>query len=163
MVGANTAALNAPLSSALRDPDSKVRASAAAALGAKGNLSAIPVLVQALPDKDWRVENAAVNSLGSIGTAAIQPLLSIIAGKANATVNYQIASAFVLMRYSAVPQLISALSSGNPEVQKWSAVALGGIRDQRAVQPLEKLEKNAAGDLKWVVQEQLKLLAGTAG
>jgi HEAT repeat protein len=162
LVGANTSALNAPLSSALRDADSNVRASAAAALGAQGNLSAIPVLVQALSDKDWRVVNAAVNSLGAIGPTAIQPLLAIIAGRANATVDYQIASAFVLMRQAAVPQLISALSGGNPEVQKWSAVALGEIRDQDAVRPLEELEKKATGDLKWVVQEQLKVLAGTA-
>ena len=162
LVGANTFALNGPLGGALKDRDGEVRASAAAALGAPGNVSAIPILVQALSDKDWRVATAAVNSLGAIGPTGIQPLLSVVAGSGNPTVNYQIASAFVVMRYAAVPQLITALSSANPEVQKWSAVALGEIRDQRAVKPLEKLEKASAGDLKWVVQEQLRVLAGTA-
>jgi HEAT repeat protein len=161
LVGANTSALNGPLSGALKDPDNKVREYAAAALGAERNLSAIPVLIQALSDTDWRVVNAAVNSLAAMGPSAIQPLLSIISGGANATVDYQIASALVLMRYAAVPELISALSSSSLDVQKWSAVALGEIRDQRAVKPLEKLEKTATGDLKWVVQEQLRVLAGT--
>jgi len=162
LVGANTSGLNGPLSAALKDPDHEVRASAALALGATGNVAAIPVLVSALSDRSWRVVDAAVNSLGAIGPIGVQPLLSVIASSGSATVNYQIALAFVVMRYLAVPQLITALSSQNPEVQKWAAVALGQIRDQRAVKPLEKLEKTATGDLKWVVQEQLRVLAGTA-
>jgi HEAT repeat protein len=162
LVGANTAALNGPLSSALQDPDAEVRASAASALGSPGNVSAIPVLVNALGDKSWRVENAAVNSLGAIGNPGIQPLLGVISRSGNATTNYQIAEAFVTMRSVAVDPLISALSNPSPEVQKWAVVALGEIRDQRALAPLERLQKTATGDLKWVVQEQLKVLAGGA-
>ncbi len=120
------------------------------------------MLVSALGDKSWRVENAAVNSLGAIGDPGIQPLLGVISRSGNATTNYQIAEAFVAMRSVAVDPLISALSNPSPEVQKWAVVALGEIRDQRAVAPLERLQKTATGDLKWVVQEQLKVLAGRA-
>jgi len=163
LVGANSLSLNALLAGALADSDEQVRASAASALGWPGNVSAIPLLVTALMDKQWRVVNAAVNSLGTIGPEGIQPLLAVISRGNNPTADYLIAEAFVVMRYPAVLPLISALSSPSAEVQKWAAVALGEIRDQRALKPLEKLEKTASGDLKWVVQEQLRVLAGTAG
>jgi HEAT repeat protein len=163
LVGADSALLNGALAAALRDADEQVRASAASAMGWPGNLGGVPTLVAALSDSQWRVVSASVGALSAIGPGVIPELLGAIAGSGNTTVNYQIAEGVVGMGTLAVPQLISALSSPNSEVQKWSAVALGEIRDRRAVQPLEKLEKTATGDLKWVVQEQLRVLAGPAG
>jgi len=58
-----------------------------------------------------------------------------------------------------VPRLIGALSQPQPEVRKWSAVALGQIGDKNAVEPLKQLEKTAGPELKWVVAEQLRRLA----
>jgi HEAT repeat protein len=166
LVAATTASLNAPLEAALQDPDSEVRASAALALGWPANTPAVGALVAVATDPAWRVVDAAVKALGNIGTPAIGPLLAVLAkggGEQQATLHYQIARAFMALGREAVPTLISALGDPSPEVQKWAAVALGGIRDQRAVAPLEKLAKSASGDLKWVAEDQLRVLAGTAG
>lgn len=166
LAGANSPSLNGPLTAALKDPDSQVRASAATALGWEGNSQGVGPLVSALNDSDWRVVSAAVSGLGAIGTGTIPQLLGIVAeatGEAGTTLSYQISLALSQMGARAVPMLIAALSSPNPQVQKWSAVALGEIRDYRAVEPLKKLADRATGDLKWVAQEQLRLFTGTTG
>ncbi len=164
MIGIGSPAANAALAEALRDEDSEVRAEAALALGWKGNVAAVPPLVKALSDPDWRVVDAAVSALGDIGTKAINPLLSVLAsGEAGVELQYQVSRALAAMGREAVPDLIAALDTGPEVVQRWVAVALGEIGDPRAVEPLRKLEARAEGNLKWVAQEQLRVLSGMSG
>ena len=54
--------------------------------------------------------------------------------------------------------LFRSLSRPDPEVQKWIAIALGEIGDARAVPSLQGLHQIATGDLKWVLEEQLRRL-----
>ena len=163
LIGSRSSSLNAPLSAALKDPDSEVRASAALSLGWPGNVSAVSALVPALSDPEWRVVDAAAYGLGAIGPSAVPPLLAAVSNPSeDLTTRYQVARALSLMGRPAVPALIAALSrpDAGPEARKWAAVALGQIGDPRAVAPLKTLEKTSTGDLKWQAQEQLRVLAG---
>jgi HEAT repeat protein len=162
LVRSNAPDLNGVLSAALRDPDEEVRAAAAEALGFPGNLAAIGPLLAALSDPQWRVVDAAVYGLGSLGGVAVRPLLDVVSGPGpNTTVRYQISRALAVMGRSAVPALETALSDPRPEVQKWAAITLGEIGDPGSVAALQKLAERATGDLKWVAQDQLRILAGT--
>jgi HEAT repeat protein len=162
LVRSNAPDLNGVLSAALKDPDEEVRAAAAQALGFPGNVVAIGPLVAALSDPQWRVVDAAVEGLSSLGVGAVPSLLAIVRNPAeNTTVCYQISQALATMGRSAVPALVAALSSPQPEIQKWAAIALGDIGDPNAVEPLQRLADRTTGDLKWVAQEQLRILAGT--
>ena len=107
--------------------------------------------------------DAAVTGLGEIGPTAVPELLTV-AGKTgqDVTVSYQVSQALAAMGTKVVPALIAALSNPNPGVQKWSAVALGAIGDQRAVPALKELEARTSGDVAWAAQEQLRTLAGTS-
>jgi HEAT repeat protein len=156
--------VNGALTTALKDPDVEVRASAALALGWKGNLAAIPALTGALSDPGWQVVDASVTALGEIGISAIDGLVAAIRNPGTSmTVRYQIARAFSEMGRRAVPKLVAALSDPDPTVQKWAAVSLGTIGDQSAVGALKQLAGSADPDVRWVVEEQLRRLTSLAG
>jgi HEAT repeat protein len=161
-VGLVTGALGA----ALQDTDPEVRASAALALGWQNNLEGVASLVAALRDPDWRVVDSAVKALGEIGVSATGRLLGVLRDPAqDVTLRYQVARALAAMGRPAVNELVVALSEQNPDVQKWSAVALAeiGIAAPDVIGALEKLEQNSSGDLRWVASEQLRRLRRTTG
>jgi len=164
LVGSSSPSVNAPLVAALGDPDAEVRSSAAEALGWEGNVAAVSPLVAALSDKSWQVVDSAVAALGAIGVSATDQLLGLL-GKPgqDVTVSYQIARGLAAMGREAMPKLAAALSNPSPNVQKWSAVALGEIGDARAVESLQRLADTAGPDVRWVVQEQLRRLASMSG
>jgi HEAT repeat protein len=160
LVGSRSPRVNGPLTTALRDPDAEVRASAALALGWPGNIGVVPALVGALSDTSWQVVDAAVTALGDIGLHAIHPLLNVLRDpSSDLTVRYQISRAFAAIGRPAVPKLTVALRDSDPDVVTWCAVALGEIGDQRAVAPLQELADRADPDLRWVLEEQLRRLA----
>jgi HEAT repeat protein len=137
-----------------------VRASAALALGWKGNVGAVPGLVDALSDPSWQVVDSSVTALGEIGLDVIDPLLAALRSpESSVTVRYQISRALAAIGRAAVPKLGDALSDPSPDVATWSAVALGEIGDPRAVPALRQLASEAGPDLSWVVEEQLRRLA----
>jgi HEAT repeat protein len=151
------------LTAALNDADEEVRASAARALGWEGNLAAVGSLVNAVSDPSWRVVDAAVEALAAVGVRAMDRLLGVLADPGEQlAARYHVARALAEMGRPAVPYLIEGLAHPQVDVKKWCAVALGQIGDARAVEPLEKLHGVAQGDLKWVVQEQLRLLTRIA-
>lgn len=165
LVGSDTPRVNQALSETVRSAseDAEVRASAALGLGWKNNLEGISPLVDALSAPDWRVVDAAVEALGDIGVNAIQRLQNVVRDPARSlTVRYQVARALASMGQPAVDDLLAALKRPDPEVQKWSAIALGqiGLAQPRIIEGLEELERTGAGDLKWVASEQLRLLRG---
>lgn len=164
LVGSRSPQLTEALAAAVHDSDADVRASAALALGWKDNLAGVTPLVGVLSDPDWHVVDSSVQALGMIGVNAIDKLLLVLSDPAQTlTVRYQVARALAAMGRPAVPRLVAALSRPEPEVRKWTAVALGEIGDQRAAQPLRKLQQTTAGDLKWVIGEQLRRLTGLPG
>jgi len=160
LVGIASPAPNGPLIEALGDEDVSVRASAAQALGWRDNLAAVEPLGGVLEDDDWHVVDAAMEGLGEVGVGAIPKLLAVLAAPAReTTVRYQVARALSAMGGQAVPELVHALARPEPEVQKWCAVALGGIGDARAVEPLRQLAESADSDVKWVAEEQIRALS----
>ncbi len=164
LIGSASPAVNGPLMAALKDADPDVRASAATALGWQGNLAALPALVGALSDRSWQVVDSSVSALGAIGTTGSEALLGVLRSRGeDLTVSYQVARALAAMGRPVVPKLISALSDPSPNVQKWSAVALGEIGDPQAVSALQGLESKAGPDVRWVVQEQLRRLQSMSG
>jgi len=149
------------VAAALGDPDREVRAAAALALGWEGNLDGVAPLVAVLPDPSWQVVDAAVEALGQIGPDAIGRLQNVLRDPGQSvTVRYQVARAFDAMGRPAVDELVAALSQPDPELQRWSAVALGliGSTQPRVIEALEQLEETGSGDLKWVASEQLRRL-----
>ncbi len=159
LIGSKSSRVNRPLMAALKDSDAEVRASAALALGWPGNVAAVPALVRALPDRSWPVVDSAVSALGDIGVGGIRPLLAVLGDPSTSrTVRYQISRSFVAIGRPAVPPLAAALSDPDPDVATWCAVALGEIGDQRAVEPLRELADRADPDLRWVIEQQLRLL-----
>ena len=160
LVGIASPAANAPLVEALGDTDVSVRASAARALGWRDNLAGVEPLVSVLGDDDWRVVDAAVEGLGEVGVGAIPSLVAVLAEPdREATVQYQVARALAATGRPAVSALVRALSRPEPGVQKWCAVALGGIGDTSAVEPLRELAENSDGDVRWVAEEQIRVLS----
>lgn len=149
------------VAAALADPDREVRAGAALALGWEGNLDGVSPLVAALSDPSWQVVDAAVAALGQIGLDAVGRLQNVLRDPGQSTtVRYQVARALAAMGNPAVDELVAALSRPDPELQKWSAVALGliGSTQPRVIEALEQLEETGPGDLKWVASEQLRRL-----
>jgi HEAT repeat protein len=143
-----------------------VRASAATALGWKGNVSAVPALVGALSDSNWEVVDAAVLALGEIGLGAAERLLAVLGSpESSLTVRYQLSRALSAMGPDAVPRLTAALSDSSAAVQTWSAVALGeiGTADLEAVAELERLADTGDPEVAWVAQEQLRRLKSLSG
>jgi len=68
-----------PLIGALKDPDWRVRESAAEALGKKKAPQAVVPLINTLADKDMEVRQAAVVALGRLGDKrAIDPLEQLL-------------------------------------------------------------------------------------
>lgn len=164
LIGSDSPAVNGPLMAALKDADPDVRSSSARGLGWEGNVAAVPALVGALSDSSWIVVDSAVSALGSIGVPAVDPLLAVLRNPSGGlTVDYQIARGLAAMGRQAVPRLTAALSDPSPNLQKWSAVALGEIGDPRAVEGLKRLANTAGPDIRWVAQEQLRRLAGMTG
>jgi len=164
LVGSSSPRVTGALAAALGDSDSEVRASAALALGWQGNVEAVASLIQALSDPAWQVVDAAVEALGMIGVDAADRLLAVLRDDSrDLTVHYQVARALAAMGRSAVPKLLETLPAAEPRVQKWTVIALGEIGDQRAIEPLERLQDTTDADLKWAVGEQLRRLHRAAG
>ncbi len=121
--------------------------------------------MEVLSDPSWQVVDAAVEALGDIGVGAIGSLHKVLRDPAQSlTVRYQVARALAAMGRPAVDRLLAALDRPEPEVQKWSAIALGqiGLAQPRVIEALEEMERTGTGDLKWVAGEQLRRLRRTS-
>jgi len=162
MIGSSSPKVNSDLALALEDPDAEVRASAASALGWKGNVAAVPTLVRALSDSSWQVVDAAVNALGAVGVEAVDELLRVIRRSEDVTLQFQVSRALAAMGDEVVPKLDAAASERDPSVRKWSVVALGEIGNQRAVEALKGIQETAGAETQWVVEDQLRRLAGVS-
>jgi HEAT repeat protein len=139
---------------ALGDADAKVRAAAAAALGAIGDAAAVPVLLEALDDADAEVRWAAVEALGEIGdAAAVSGLLEVLG---DAEVRWAAVEALgQIGDAAAVPWLLEALSDESWLVRAATAKALGEIGDQAAVEGLLRALGDAEWEVRWAAAKAL--------
>jgi HEAT repeat protein len=140
----------------LKSSQWETRAAAAADLGRSRETAAVAALIETLQDESPQVRLATISALGKIGAAqAVTPLISALTSLSKASKTkgsskntgstgdeyLAIASALANLAAPAVQPLITLLSAGEKEVRRWSAFALGQIKDPRAVTPLaERLE-----------------------
>jgi HEAT repeat protein len=132
-----------PLAEAtLRDPDRKVRRSAARALGAiDGNLSA-NLLADALSDNDSDVRKNAVDAFALIGgIASVKPLIAALSDR-NFRVRAAAATALGELRArNAVDPLIERLNDPSPKVVHAASTSLESIADQNFGTDYEQWKK----------------------
>ena len=107
--------------------------SAVVELGQIGSDKAIDLLVEALDRKDG-VARSAARELGKLrNERAIPPLLKLLG---EPEVNQATAEALLAFGAKAVGPMLEVLKSGNGDVRRVAAFALGELRDKRAVDPL---------------------------
>ena len=131
-----TTELVEPLAAALKNDEfSGVRWKAAEAL-AKHGPAAVDVLVGALRHEDDDVRWKAAVALGEIGDPrAIDPLILLLCDE-DRFVKSHAALALGSIGEPAVKPLLHALSEGDGNLRWGAAIALGKIRDSRAIEPL---------------------------
>jgi HEAT repeat protein len=138
-----------PLTAALYDPDPRIRAEAARALGSLDHPEAVPALIAVLEsDADADTRMAAAYALGLLGDPrAIDPLLAKLADTGeDPGVRGFAAEAFTWHRERrAVPALITALSDPSAVVRFWAAFALGELGDPASLTELERLALSDTG------------------
>lgn len=126
-----------PLIDALKDEDSDVRWTAAAALGTIADASAAEALIEALRDEDLEVRLKVTETLGSLGNAiAVEPLIEASREAESLVRCAAIVALGKIGHTGAVGLLSDALHDDNWEVRKSAAWALGKIGDSKAVAPL---------------------------
>ena len=125
-----------PLINALkRDEFSGVRWKAAEALSKMGN-PAVEPLIAALGHPDDDVRWKAAIALGGIGnTDAIGPLIALFSDD-DRFVRSRAAHALSMIGEPSVGHLIRSLKEGNPSTRWGAALALGKIKNVKAVEPL---------------------------
>jgi len=154
---------------ALEDESPAVRVSAARALMELQSRRAAPALLQVLAhDPDAQVRDAATAALGRVGSRAVVTALTHVLDNLHEDLDVRSGAAealgdIALVKRStaapAVPSLLAALSDKDAWIRHDSAVALGYLREPRALSPLVALlrsdpdlrvRESAAGALGWI-------------
>ena len=148
-----------PLIQALRDPDKKVRAQAAKALGGIGDPCVNP-LTLLMDDPDWKVRYRAAEALGMTGSKKAVPFLITALDDPKDHVRYMAAKAIgEIGSGNAEKALIARLGDENEFVRRSAATALGktgGIAVKEALQ--NSLAKEPSGEVREVIGSTLQLL-----
>ena len=131
--------------------DASVRLIAAERLKKMGEraIPAIPFLIELLGDDTrlfggWKGASPGVEAaeaLGNIGSLAVKPLIAVLKHE-NHTRRKNATRALVWIDVDAVEQLVAALKNKNPNVRAQAAIALGEIKDRRAVKHLISIAKD---------------------
>lgn len=148
-----------PLLGALQDADAKVRAQAIMALGRQQAYIALDPMIAALQDPDERVRAAAAETLLQIPDKKSIPALvnALLTGKGDVP-HYAARSLSGIGGAATVDALLAELDKDPDEVSKvLIAEILGGLFDQRAVEPLRKLLNDPDDDVqttaKWALAQ----------
>ncbi len=128
------------LMKALRDPEERVRAAAAKALGQGGSTAAVPSMIEWLADADPKTRAVAAEALGDIGGADATAALTRSLGDIDAGVRQRAVKALGTIgkkgNPSVVIALIPRLEDDKPDVKNATIVQLEELGDRRAVIPL---------------------------
>jgi HEAT repeat protein len=126
----------------LSEPDPAQREEAARALGQIGDRRALAPLTAVLLDPSVPFRNAAADGLGALGDpGAVDPLIAALVG--GEAVRNSIVGALVKIGEPAIPALVTALASKDPDSPPAAAAALGGIGGEKVVAPLVNSLKTA--------------------
>ncbi len=97
-------------------------------------------LIAALKHRDPDIQYEAVEALGEIkDAAAVEPLTDLFLSDGYSGVRWKVAEALSKIGSPSVSPLIAALAHRDDDVRWKAAIALGEIRDERAVEPLIRL------------------------
>ena len=130
---------------ALQDPNFKVRALVAFALGRIVDTRAVTPLIDLLSDAYQPVRGDAARALGRIGDKAAVPYLIETLGDKNDNVRSAAARALGRIGHNAVAELLGALEDDCVEVRAAAAEALGDSQVRAAVPDLvEHLRKDSS-------------------
>lgn len=126
-----------PILKLLENEDRDIRILAARIIGKTGNNLALKPLVNALDDKCWFVAKSAANALIEMGKDCMDEILGILRNE-NAADNVRYWAATILSRMGeeAVTILIENLRTGDRDLRKLSAQALGVVKPPGALEPL---------------------------
>jgi HEAT repeat protein len=114
-------------------------------------------LVQALGDSSWQVRRVAAAGIAGQGsTDAITRLVDIVRDRHTdlATLNAAL-SALTLAKSDSLPQLVTLLTSRDPNVRMYTALTLGNMQDARALPALIPLIKDDDLNVQYHVIEAL--------
>lgn len=138
----------------LQDQNANTRSQAAVSLGRLGDAGAVDALVRVLcNDSQLNVQEDATWALVRIGSAAVPPLIEVLAD-GNPAMRHNAAHALgKIGDAGAVDALVQALSDDDPTVRLKAAFALGQIGDTRAVEPLLRLLDDSSKEVRWTVAE----------
>jgi HEAT repeat protein len=121
------------LGNKLQSADAEERREAAVDLGRAG-MQAVPLLLRAMTDTDWRVRKTAVEALVAIeGKSVITGLIEALKIEDNAGARNSAIEALVQIGGPALEDLLTVLTTPDPDVRKFVIDTLGDIKDSRAV------------------------------
>lgn len=117
----------------LNDDTAIVRQQSAMALGLIGREEAVTPLIEALEDEEWTVRKDAVFALGEIGDQrAVKYLIRALIDE-DRDVVLKAMSALIKIGTPAVDPLLTSFKKGNWRLREKSAIVLGLIGDNKAV------------------------------
>ena len=128
-----------PLIRTLRDKDTAARRAAAEGLGLIGDRAAVRPLTRTLFIHDFQTRRRAVRSLQQLKDPASSPAL--VAALKDWDPQIRTTAVQSLTEFGGrrvVPTLIRYLRARQPAIRHDAAVALGGLKDPRAIQPLRR-------------------------
>lgn len=129
-----------PLIRTLHDKDTAARRAAAEGLGLIGDRSAVRPLMRALFIHDFQTRRRAAKSLQQLKDPASGPALVQALNDWDPQIRNTATSALIEFGSpKVVPTLIRYLHSWKPTIREHAAIALGGLKDSRAVQPLRRV------------------------
>ena len=145
----------APLLACLHDQEPGVRAEAARALGKLGDTRAVAPLLDALRAPEPDMQYAAATALQQLpDPRAVAPLLALVKDSADAAVRRQAIWALANIHdagSTSSPQarvtdtLLAALRDPDRQIRNTAMMALGTLRERRAVEPLLAIAKRPRG------------------
>ena len=145
---------------ALKKKDSRVQANAADALGKINDAKAVDPLIQALRDESRKVRFNAAIALGEIkDNRAVDPLIQAL--KDSSDDEWWAAEALAEIGEPSVSPLIHALRESRRKVRFNAAIALGKIKDNRAVDPLIQALKDNDSQIRANAAEALGNIGDT--
>ena len=149
----------AALRGQLSDPQPRVRAAVASALGEMRDPGLADALLPLIDDPDPQVVRAAARSLGQVGnTIAACPLAAaLVRPGQDLLVRRAMAAGLAHIPHpDAQEPLLEALHDPDPQVRAYAAAALGHVGNEQAHGPLQELRGDKSRLIKGTVSDEAK-------